>query len=290
MKVNKSLYDFANNEKPKDEMSFEYDSKQGDCTVEIIFKNKGAELKMSGAVNKTSRNSKVLPHKKRDTDVLSLKHRYDSNGNEISDLGLDVDDDVLTEFEQKLENHKEAVEQWEQEAQKRAENTDLKFEVVEHDYQTGTWRTKYDHTDIVLKPNKEESVRTEDENEFVEALTEKFDEADGYPIAPDRFDEGDVLTNVDFDVNQQVQKIREEKSRQKLKQDIIDQYDELRGVDFDSHDFMKAKRHAEETGEKQVVAEGHSDCNDRSAECNLDLITHYITPDNEIEVERVHTY
>ena len=291
METNKSLYDFTKGEKPRNEMSFEYDSKQGLCTVDVKFKNRQATVDISAPIGETYRGAKILPHKKRNHDVLSLSHRYDSNGNEISDIGLDVADGILTEFEQKLSEHKQAVEQWESEARERAENTELKFEVTEHEYTTG-WRTKYRHTDVVLIPNKVEDIRTEEENEIAESLINKHREADEYPVVADDFEVGEILTAKDFEIDDEVEYIREEKKRERKRTSILNKYPDLFDVEFafDPFDFEIKKKTAKEEDEKIEVANTHDECNDRSKECNLDLITYYITPQGEIDVERVHTY
>ena len=289
MEVNKSLYDFTKGEKPNDQMSFEYDSKQGICEVDVTFEDKNAEVRISGAIHKYCRSAKILPHKKRDTNVLSVKNRFDSYGNKISDVGLDVDDDILTEFEDKLEGHKQAVDEWKQDAQERAENTDLKFEIVEHEYTTG-WRTKYHHTEYVVMPNKAESIRTEEENEIVNVLTEKFGEADGYPVAPDRFDVGDVLSTDEFDIHTRLLRSRLKKEAKKLKDKIVEEHPEMYNIDFNPFEFGLSRDEAQRTGEKVKVATGDEWCNDDQKECDLDLLDYYITPDGNVEVERIHTY
>ena len=291
METNKSIYDFTKGEEPRDEMKFEYQSRRGQCTVEITFKDKQATVDISEPIGETYRHAKVLPHKKTDHDVLSLKHTFDSDLNDISNVGLDVSDEILTEFEQKLEQHKEAVEQWSREAQQRAENTELKFEVTEHEYTTG-WRTKYRHTDVVLIPNKVEDIRTEEENEIVESLINKHGEADEYPVVADDFEVGEILTAKDFEIDDEVEYIREEKKRERKRTSILNKYPDLFDVEFafDPFDFEIKKKTAKEEDEKIEVANTHDECNDRSKECNLDLITYYITPQGEIDVERVHTY
>ena len=47
---------------------------------------------------------------------------------------------------------------------------------------------------------------------------------------------------------------------------------------------------AKETGEKQVLSRRNVRCNNRNKECNLDVITEYITPSGECIEERQHTY
>lgn len=47
---------------------------------------------------------------------------------------------------------------------------------------------------------------------------------------------------------------------------------------------------AKETGEKQILSKMMVRCNNPKEECNFDVIIEYITPENDIEEVRQHTY
>lgn len=300
-----SLSDFVGTEKPQDEMEFTYDSEKGEIRVTIQFRNSQADAKIDSDLDFLDwkyRNVKTLPHKSNGVTVLSLSHsnhyhdglsfdeRLEVEPDELSDIGLDISDDRMEEFEQRLQEHKEGVEAWTQEAKKNAEQTELKFRVEEHDYKTGTWRTKYSHSEVILKPNKSKFVMTEEEELQYEAICEKLGTADDYPVAPDRYDEGAVLTVGELNVRDKVQSKIAEKQRQERKEEIVSEHGELFGVHFDVHEFEYAKRTAEQVGEKRQFAERSESCNIPCAECNLDIVTYYVNEDGDVVKTRSHTH
>lgn len=52
----------------------------------------------------------------------------------------------------------------------------------------------------------------------------------------------------------------------------------------------EALKKAKKTGEKQILSKRIVKCNNPKEECNFDILIEYITPDNQIEEVRQHTY
>lgn len=295
-----SLHDFVDTDKPTDTMSFVYDSSEGEIDITIRFRDGQADALVDSDIDFLDArysNVKILP----DGDgniVLALQDKIEIDGPLLSDdtekkrvanIGLSISDESIDEFESRLDNHQNELENWTRKAEDRAEETELKFEVVNHEYLEG-WRTKYNRSEIVLKPNKSIYLMTEDEKSEYEAMKRRFDTADNYPICPARFDVGDVLTVDEVDLQPYVEEVKQEKKTESKKEEIRNEHSELYGVDFDPCEFEEAKQEAIETGEKQEFASATTECTDSSEECNLDLVTYYVDKYGVVETERSHTW
>lgn len=207
-----NLSDFVDDDKPTDEMSFVYDSNQGEMDIDIKFRDGQADAFIDFEKDIDSkrdifqtpfRDISILPAGD-GNEVLALRRTTGySEPKPVAELGLPISDERIDEFESRLDNHQDKLENWTQKAEAKSIETELKFEVVNHEYQTGWVGTKKE-SEIVLKPNKAIDVMTEEEYSQYHALCKKFDKADNYPICPARFDIGDVLTVDDIDAEDEV--------------------------------------------------------------------------------------
>lgn len=125
---------------------------------------------------------------------------------------------------------------------------------------------------------------------------------EGYVLPPETegYEDGDELTLHELidewhcmdaiGVVEAAEDIREEQQQDEKLEELFEEYPKLRGTDVDPDEAREAIDEAAETGERQHVATAISGCSSASEECNLDQIHHYVTPEGEIEIERVHTY
>lgn len=301
MKRYTNLSDFVDADKPTDEISFVYDSRKGDIDIDIKFRDSQADAFVDSDIDfldSKYKNVKTLPDKDGNI-VLALQETIEGprglsadeeEQKRVANIGLSISDEKIDEFETILEKHQTELENWTQKAEAKSIQTTLKFEVVNHEYQTGTWRTKYNMSEIVMKPNKTVYLMTDKEKTEYEALCKKFDTADDYPICPARFDVGDVLTVDDIDLQPYVEEVKQQKKSEQMKQEIRDKHDILYGVDFDPFEFEEAKEEAIETGEKQEFTTSSTECIDSSEECNLDIVTYYVDEYGVVKTTRSHTW
>lgn len=294
------LSDFVAVDKPTSEMSFVYNSREGDIDVDIKFIDGRADAFVDSDIDfldKEYTHVKILPDENgnvalslQDTIEIIGKDAIQGTQKRIAKIGLSISDNKINEFESKLEEHQEEIAEWTQKAEEKSAATTLKFQVVNHEYRKGTWRTKYNMSEVVLRPNKAKHLMTDEEKTHYEALCMKLDTADDYPIAPSRFDAGDVLTIDDIAVSDAVDKIKKQKETKAKKEEIVDEHSQLHNVDFDLYKFDRAKEEAIRTGDKQAFHEQSSRCNDKNKECNLDIVTYYITEDCSVETTHTHTF
>lgn len=242
------------------------------------------------------------------TDELSDGHgaiiyRHNPRINGEKTQGSKLDDEMLTALKADLEAAKQYRHE-KREAEQRAKRAaDLTLTVEEITYKTGTHRTKYTRHARVLKPNKDERHWDEDEQKLMDALRRELGESNGYPNAAgddtenpfEDVDDGTELTAADAaarvdGIDDTLAAIDAERERKQARADLVDEYPALRGTNADPSDAREAIEDAIDSGERVEVARGTDSCRDPSAECNLDHVTYYATPDGEIDISRTHTF
>lgn len=243
------------------------------------------------------------------TDELSDKHgaiiyRHSPQINGEKTQGSKLNDDMLASLKEDLK----AVKQYRQEkheAEQRARLAeDLTLTVTEIKYQTGTHRTKYTVRARVLKPSKAERHWDEDEQKLMDALRRELGESNGHPNAESGEDDENPFEDVEDEatftiseaaarvdgIEDTIAEMDAEAERKQAWEELVADYPTLRGTNADPTVVRGSLDEAAESGERVEVASGTQSCNDPRAECNLDLVTYFATPNGEIDVSRTHTH
>jgi hypothetical protein len=285
---NKVSTDDYPGKKPHETFTVTKDTKDGELDVEIEFRGGRINVTASGAYSfsttaHTTANSSVVEGK----TALECGRVYLSG--ERTNLEIGIPDGI----HERLEELQDAHEEWEEEAEDWLTRQPLRFRVGAHEYKTETWRTKYQQSAVVLKPNKKERDMTRLEEKLYEAMRDEFGAADGYPVAPDEFEEGNVVRREEVavgDVAERWREIEEEREEQERWEELVAEYPALRGTSASSEEVEKAFREANRDEERKEITGKSTGCSEPSYECNLDNVVLYATPDREIETDRIHTH
>lgn len=269
-------------EKPRGE--FEITKQGGATTVEIEFDDGTIRVRGSGKMS-FSEHSRIGTEE----GQPALQCGRTRIGGRRVDLSISIPQHVHEQLEELMDDYEE----WEDEAEDWLTRQPLRFRTEEHEYKTGTWRTKYHQSAVVLKPNKKARDMTRLEETLYGAMRDEFGAADGYPVAPDEFEEGDVVRREEVavgDVAERWREAEEEREEQEQWEELVVEFPPLRGTSSSSEEVEKAFREAKRDGERKEITGKSTSCNEPSYECNLDNVVLYATPDREIETDRIHTH
>lgn len=272
---------------PSGEYTVTKDTRDGDLDITITYDHGGIRVSTSGAYEIT-RTRATLDHRA-GKPILSCG-RVRLNGERVN-LDIGIPEDIHNELNELQDEYSE----WLDNAEEWVQNQPLQYHVVEHEYKTGTHRTKYHRSATVLKPNKREHDMTLSERRTYEALQDVLDTADDYPeLSEDtEYSVGDVLTLddvADKTVEETVDEIAEQEREDEQWQELVAEYPVLRDFPTNTDEVEGAFETAAETGEHEQIASVTRQCNEPSYECNLDKETAYATPDGDIETTRTHTH
>lgn len=171
----------------------------------------------------------------------------------------------------------------------------LRFVVEEHEYKTGTWRTKYQQSATVLKPNKREDDMSHSQMRVYEALREEFGGADGYPDVGDEddFETGEVYSAGELEarVEEIVDgKIEEEREKERWSE-LCEEHPGLATISSASPaEVEEAFDEARRTGERVEIVVETEYCDGSVRECDIDNVRYYATPEGDVEKKRIHTH
>lgn len=275
-------------EKPHAEFSVTKDTEDGELDLEIEFRAGRIRVSASGAYSfstsaHTTNNSDVVDGKKAlECGIVRLDGQR-------TNLGVGIPEEVFSRLEELQAEHDE----WEEDAEDWLVRQPLRFRVEKHEYKTGTYRTKYQQSAVVLKPNKCEQDMTRLEETLFEAMRDEYGASDGYPDAPDEFEEGEVVSRREVavgDVAERWREVEEEREEQERWEELVDEYPSLRRTPVSSGEVEDAFLDAERDGERKKIVAKSTSCSELSYECNLDNVVLYATPDREIETDRIHTH
>jgi hypothetical protein len=272
-------------EKPHETFTVTKETKEGKMELEIEFHDGRIRVSASGA-HTFSTTSANLGYKEGETALECGRQRI--NGARVN-LAVGIPEDVYF----RLDDLQDAHEEWEEKAERWLTREPLRFKVETHDYKTGTYRTKYSQSAVVLKPNKKERDMTRLEETLYEAMRDEYGSADGYPEVPDEFDEGDVVRREEVavgDVAERWREVEEERQEQERWEELVSEYPSLRHTPATSDEVEDAFREAEKDRERKEITAKSTSCSEPSYECNLDNVVLYATPDREIETRRIHTH
>jgi len=268
-------------QKPDRKIEVEYQSSEiGEMVVYVDTLDSTAGIKENDELETHNRTFKFGTFNGQ--DVITLEAGFSDNEH----LHIPLSEEKLD----RIRNHIDSREDWRENAEEWIENQELEFTVDQHEYKTGTHRTKYRQSDKVLKPNKSELYMSEEEEIKLEAMKNKYGEADGYAKCPWDVEVGTVYSHERFGLEREREDIRAERRREEELEQIREDHPSLRSVEIEPKEFDHAQIKAEEDGEKVEIAERNTSCNNPKAQCNLDIVTYYVTPDGEIETERIHTH
>ncbi|WP_330633666.1 hypothetical protein [Halocatena halophila] len=182
---------------------------------------------------------------------------------------------------------------------KREREKDLSFRITERTRTIGH-RTKYEKTETILKPNKKEKHMGDEETIQWKGLRKALGATeDDFAFAGEDtpLDQFDVDTRLTIDElvdivesNDEIDAIREQRRHKRRREQLIDTYPDLSGIDFDPDRVEDAVDEAEESGNAVSFHKKTVRCNDASLECNLDHLVYQITADGQVDTKRVHTF
>lgn len=277
--------DHYQEEKPHETFTVTKETQGDELELEIEFRDGRVHVSANGA-HTFSTTSAGLGYKQEEP-ALECGHQR-INGTRVN-LAVAIPEAVFFQLHDLQGEH----EVWEKKAEDWLARQPLRFRAEEHEYKTGTHRTKYHQSAVVLKPNKRERDMTEPEETLYEAMCDEYGAADGYPEVPDRFGEGDVLRREEVavgDVAERWREIEDEREEQERWKEFVAQHPSLRGAPASSEEVEKAFREADRDGERKEIAAKTTSCSEPSYQCNLDKVVLYATPDREVETDRIHTH
>ncbi|AGB38047.1 hypothetical protein [Natronococcus occultus] len=203
---------------------------------------------------------------------------------------IKIPDDVY----RRVQSISDEYDEWKESAAEWVENQPLCMRVEKHEYTTG-WRTKYHHENPVLKANKMDVYLTHSEERLIDSLIDEYGAADGYPDVSDEdgFSEGDVFTAEELEerVAERVEEKEAEDREAERWSEVCEQYPGVRSVGGATADeVLEAFEQAEQTGERLEIVTETTMCDGSAAECDIDHVTYYATPEGDVERNRTHCH
>jgi hypothetical protein len=311
-----NIAQYIDEQEPTDEWSFVCNRSYGDVRIDIRFErnradavveilNRDVDNELRERVSGLYKNIEVVEHDGQ--QVLALRQRYDSERDEkVPSLILELGDERIEEFEERLGEHEHQFKTWETKADSAARQSDLQFRVKHIEFRLWKRRisdAKYWKEGYVLIPSKVEDHMTMEQEAAWEVLQEKYgtEELKRWKIkvlcadGSDRFEEGEIYSPTDLvdevAIEERVEEKRVKTQREARKEEIREEHPELRNTTIFPDRYDEAKEEAEETGEKQLVAkETRVNDGNHPPESDVAEVRYYITPDCDVETSQTEMH